>query len=169
MQSKCCCYNQGPHFSFSIPTIPQPPHMPQVPQPPHVHTHMPTPVHTLPQPQPQDIPLPPLSPMSVDEPNYSDTHHHVPLLLALPAPAISDDDWPVTRPATPAGSPGAHALIPRPASPTTLATTARDQHLKALRNQLTNLFGVPVPLHPPPRASTSMDTDAPSPDWLSWW
>ena len=160
------CYDQGPHFSFSLP-VPQPPHVPPVPQPPHVHTHVPTPVHAPPQLQPQDIPLPPLSPMSVDGPDYSDPPHHVLLPLALPVPAIPDDDWPVTQPATPAGSPGAHALIPRPASPTALASAARGQHLKALHRQLANLFGVPLPLHPPPRASTSMDTNAPSPDWLS--
>ena len=163
------CYDQGPHFSFSISVIPQPPHVPPVPQPPHVHTHVPTPVHAPPQPQPQDIPLPPSSPMTIDGPDYSDPHHHVPLPLASPAPAIPDDDWPVTRPATPEGSPRAHALAPRPASPTALATTTRDQHLEALRGQLADLFGVPIPLHPPPRTSTSMDANAPSPDWLSRW
>ena len=122
--------------------------VPPVPQPPHVHTHVPTPVHAPPQPQPQDIPLPPSSPMSVDGPDYSDPHYHVPLPLTPPVPAIADDDWPITRPATPAGSPGAHALIPRPASPTALATAARGQHLEALRGQLADLFGVPLPLHP---------------------
>ena len=76
------CYDQGPHFSFST-AIPQPPHVPPVPQPPHVHTHMLTPVHVLPQTQPQDIPLPPSLPMSIDRPDYSDPHHHVPLPLAL--------------------------------------------------------------------------------------
>ena len=162
------CYDQGPHFSFSLP-VPQPPHVPPVPQPPHMHTHVPTPVHMPPQLQPQDIPLPPSSPMSVDRPDYSDPPHHVPLPLALPVPAIPDDDWPVTRPATPAGSPGAHALIPRPASPTALTSAARGQHLKALQGQLADLFGVPLPLHPPPRTSTGMDADAPSPDWLSRW
>ena len=88
--------------------------------------------------------------MSVDGPDYSNPHHHVPLPLALPVPTIPDDDWPVTRPATPAGSPGAYALVPRPASPTALATAVRDQHLEALRGQLADLFGVPIPLHPPP-------------------
>ena len=88
--------------------------------------------------------------MSVDRPDYSDSHHHVPLLLALPVSANPDNDWPVTRPATPAGSPGSYALAPRPASPTALASAVRDQHLKALRGQLTDLFGIPLPLHPPP-------------------
>ena len=144
------CYDPAPHFLFSIPVIPQPPHVPLVPQPPHVHTHVPTPVHAPPQPQPQDIPLPPSSPMSIDGPDYSDPHHHVPLPLTSPVPAIFDDDWPITRPATPAGSTGSPALIPRPASPTALASAARGQHLEALRSQLADLFGVPIPLHPPP-------------------
>ena len=126
------CYDLAPHFSFSIPVIPQPPHVPPVPQPPHVHTHVPTPVHALPQPQPQDIPLLPSSPMSVDGPDYSDPHHHVPLPLAPPVPAIPDDDWPITRPATPAESPRAHALVPRSTSPTALASATRGQHLEAL-------------------------------------
>ena len=107
--------------------------------------------------------------MSVDGPDYSDPHHHVPLPLASPVPAISDDDWPVTQPATPAGSTGSHALVPRPASPTALVTAARDHHLEALCSQLADLFGVPIPLHPPDRASTSMGADAPSPNWLSRW
>ena len=165
------CYDQGPHFSFStpaIPTVPQPPHVPPVPQPPHMHTHVPTPVHVPPQPQPQDIPLPPLSPMSIDRPD-SDLYHYVPLLPAPPAPATSDDDWPVTQPATPAGSPRSYALVPRPTSPATLASAARGQHLEALRSQLANLFSIPLPLHPPPRAPTSMDANAPSPSWLSQW
>ena len=80
------CYDPAPHFSLSIPVIPQPPHM---------HTHVPTLVHVPTQTQPQDIPLPPSLPMSVDRPDL-DLYHHVPLLPTSPAPAVPDDDWPVT-------------------------------------------------------------------------
>ena len=76
---------------------------------------------------------------------------------------------PITQPATSARSLRSHALAPWPILLATLTSAVRGQHLEALQGQLADLFSISVPLHPPPWASTSMDANTASPEWLSQW